>query len=291
MNASLSTTRAGVAVQPIRLYFGKGAVAALFLLVTSLITALPSQAANSPQLKLFPTTVLEDIRHTGDVAKEMESGLQELISRLDQQSQLFTESKCEGAEEDPGCTQLQNQLSDTYLEMLDVMDKNLPEMEKAVDSTRNSLQKRLRRELGQKMTPWDLQETLLGTASQQQDVSRPTMRGRSGMRLSDRFSQYYRLVSTNSSNAQQNASLAVIASDIYLDMEETSDLISRTRQEIARATLMGKLNQSFGVITPEMQDVVAGVKSILFGDSANDLPLAAPPVAASPQGYQSPLEM
>ena len=110
------------------------------------------------------------------------------------------------------------------------------------------------------MTPWDLQETLLGKASSQQQDSRPTMRGRSGMRLSDRFSQYYNLVSTNSSNAQQNASLAVIASDIYLDMEETSDLISRTRQEIARATLMGKLNQSFGVITPEMQDVVAGVE-------------------------------
>lgn len=265
-----------------------------FALATAIaLLCIPPQisAATSPQLKLFPTTVLEDIRHTGDVAKNMESGLQDTINRLDQQSELFVQSKCEGADEDPGCAQLQKQLSETYLEMLDVMDKNLPEMEKAVDSTRNSLEKRLRRELGQKMTPWDLQETLLGTSSDPQASSKPSMRGRSGMRLSDRFSQYYQLVSTNSSNAKQNASLAVIASDIYLDMEETSDLITRTRQEIARATLMGKLNHSFGVITPEMQDVVAGVKTILFGDAAADMPLAAPPIASTPQGYASPLEM
>ncbi|MEH6626498.1 MAG: hypothetical protein V7739_08635 [Motiliproteus sp.] len=264
----------------------------LILTTLSLLCFNPTlNAASSPQLKLFPTTVLEDIRYTGDVAKNMESGLQELIGRMDQQSELFVQSKCEGAEEDPGCAQLQKQLSDTYLEMLEVMEKNLPEMEKAVDSTRNSLQKRLRRELGQKMTPWDLQETLLGTASEQPTSSKPSMRGRSGMRLSDRFSQYYDLVSTNGSNAKQNASLAVIASDIYLDMEETSDLITRTRQEIARATLMGRLNQSFGVITPEMQDVVAGVKSILFGAAEEDMPLAAPPLASTPQGYSSPLEM
>ena len=43
-------------------------------------------------------------------------------------------------------------------------------------------------------------------------------------------------------------------------------LIQRTRQEIARATLMEQLNQSFGIITPEMIEVVGGVKSILFGD-------------------------
>ncbi len=248
-------------------------------------------AASAPQLKLFPTTVLEDIRHTGDVAREMESGLQSLIGKLDQQRQLFEQSKCDGADEDPGCAQLQKQLADTYLEMLEVMESNLPQMEKAVEGTRTSLEKRLRRELGQKMTPWDLQEALLGNDPGSSEKSGPSMRGRSGMRLSDRFSQYYRLVSNPGTGAGQNASLAVIAADIYLDMEETSHLIARTREEIARATLMGKLNQSFGVITPEMQDVVAGVKSILFGDGEDILPVAGPPAAATAQGYSSPLEM
>jgi hypothetical protein len=73
-------------------------------------------------------------------------------------------------------------------------------------------------------------------------------------------------------------------------MEETSLLIQRTRQEIARATLMEQLNQSFGIITPEMIEVVGGVKSILFGD-ADDMPaVSGPPPGAVEQAYRSPLE-
>ncbi|MDZ7684832.1 MAG: hypothetical protein U5O39_07335 [Gammaproteobacteria bacterium] len=65
------------------------------------------------------------------------------------------------------------------------------------------------------------------------------MRGRSGVRLSDRFKQYYDLVATRNNGASQ--SLAVIASDIYLDMDEASRLIAATRQEIGRAALMEQL--------------------------------------------------
>ncbi len=255
-----------------------------------LLFAIPTQAANTPTLKLFHTTVLEDIRHTGSVAKEMESGLQEVISRLDQQQQLIIDSKCEEADDDPGCAQLNKQLGATYLEMLNIMETNLPTMEQAVETTRKSLAKRLRKELGNGMTPWTLQENLLGGQSgKQASQTRPSLRGRSGMRLSDRFSQYYNLVSNSSSS--QGSSMAVIASDIYLDMEETSDLIARTRQEISRATLMGQLNQSFGTITPEMQEVVNGVKGILFGDPESEMPLAAPPTTADSTAYQSPLSL
>jgi uncharacterized protein YaiE (UPF0345 family) len=118
--------------------------------------------------------------------------------------------------------------------------------------------------------------------------SSPTLRGRSGMRLSERFKQYYQLVATSGSQSDQ--SLAVLASDIYLDMEETSVLIERTRQEIARATLMEQLNQSFGIITPEMMEVVGGVKTILFGDEDARALVAGPPPGSVEQAYRSPLE-
>jgi hypothetical protein len=108
------------------------------------------------------------------------------------------------------------------------------------------------------------------------------------MRLSERFKQYYQLVA--SSGAQSDQSLAVLASDIYLDMDETSVLIARTREEIARATLMEQLNQSFGSITPEMMEVVGGVKAILFGDEASRIQVAGPPPASVEQVYRSPLE-
>ena len=219
----------------------------------------------------------------------METGLQEVIGRLDQQQQLYLESKCEGAENDPGCQRLSKQIGATYLEMLGIMEERLPDMEHTVNNTRLSLEKRLRSELGNKMTSWTLQETLLGSPRESGTEVSPSLRGRSGMRLSERFRQYYQLVASSSSNSDQ--SLAVLASDIYLDMDETSVLISRTREEIARATLIEQLNQSFGTITPEMMEVVGGVKSILFGDESANYPVSAPPPGYFEEEYRSPLEI
>ncbi len=259
-------------------------------LVAGIVGVVANEArANTPTIRLFPTTVVEDLKQTGNVARDMETGLQEIIGRLDQQQQLYNESKCDGAENDSGCQRLARQIGATYLEMLGVMEDRLPDMEHTVNNTRRSLEKGLRSELGQKMTSWTLQETLIGNnAKTAQAEASPTLRGRSGMRLSERFKQYYQLVAT--SGAKGDQSLAVLASDIYLDMEETSLLIQRTRQEIARATLMEQLNQSFGIITPEMIEVVGGVKSILFGD-ADAVPLVAgPPPGSVEQAYRSPLE-
>ena len=262
--------------------------ARLALLVIGL-TACYMAVANTPTIRLFPTTVVEDLKQTGNVARDMETGLQEIIGRLDQQQELYLESKCDGADGDAGCQRLARQIGATYLEMLTIMEERLPDMEHTVNNTRNSLEKGLRNELGKKMTPWTLQETLIGgKADQPTSQPSPTLRGRSGMRLSERFKQYYQLVAT--SGAKGDQSLAVLASDIYLDMEETSLLIQRTRQEIARATLMEQLNQSFGIITPEMIEVVGGVKSILFGDAESTALVAGPPPGSVEEAYRSPLE-
>ena len=93
--------------------------APIMLLLLGCAVALATSAnANTPTIKLFPTTVVEDLKQTGNVARDMETGLQEVIGRLDQQQQLYNESKCDGAESDPGCQRLAKQLGATYLEML-----------------------------------------------------------------------------------------------------------------------------------------------------------------------------
>ena len=249
-----------------------------------------SDSAGGPTIRLFPTSVLEDIKETGYVAEEMETGLQDVIARMDQQSQLYQDSKCDGADGDPGCARIAKQLGATYLEMLNVMAERLPDMERAVNATRSSLERRLRGELGQKMTSWTLQENLLGNSPTGAASPEPRMRGRSGMRLSQRFQQYYQLVASSGTGASSQ-SMAVVAADIYLDMNEASELIARTQEEIGRATLMEQLNQSFGTITPEMQQVVDGVKSILFGDVESPYQVAGPPPGYEEKPYRSPLEM
>ena len=259
----------------------------VFLLALSATSAFG--AVSGPVVRLFPTTVLEDIRETAQVAEEMENNLQEVIHRLDLQEQLYTESLCQGADGDQGCERIGKQLGATYLEMLEIMSDRLPDMERAVTSTRNSLEKRLRQELGQRTTPTSLQNSLLGETNLSPRTERPALRGRSGVRLSDRFKQYYELVATHREGPGQ--SLAVVASDIYLDMEEAAQLIAATQDEIGRASLMEQLNQSFGLITPEMSAVVSGVKEILFGESVTDSPIASPPYAIGETEFVSPLAM
>ena len=76
-------------------------------------------------------------------------------------------------------------------------------------------------------------------------------------------------------------------------MDETSELIARTREEIARATLIEQLNQSFGAITPEMMEIVGGVK-IDFVWRRDNGGLRRSPVrlqeAVWSPSYRSPLE-
>jgi hypothetical protein len=259
-------------------------------LTVSLLAGTVNATPTGPVMRLFPTTVLEDIRETGEVAEQMENNLQDVIARLDLQQQLYNESRCAGADEDPGCDRIAKQLGATYLELLDIMTERLPEMERAVTSTHASLEKRLREELGQKSTPTALQNTLLGKPSAlTTETESIALRGRSGVRLSDRFKQYYSLVATRREGPAQ--SLAVVAADIYLDMEEAAMLIKATQQEISRAALVEQLNQSFGLITPEMSAVVNGVKSILFGEASADSPVASSPYPIGEAPFVSPLEM
>jgi hypothetical protein len=287
-----SITQGGLAMKTATICQQKAALRLFKQLLSGVLLLQLATCANAstPTINLFPTTVLEEIKHTGSVAAEMETGLQAVIGRLDEQQKLYLESKCEGNAGDPGCERIARQLGKSYLEMLNVMADKLPEMETAVNATSSSLEKRIRSELGQKKTSWTLQELLIGEGSANPArASQPSLRGKSGMRLSDRFSQYYKLVARSGGDA--NSSLAVIASDIYLDMQETSSLISRTREEISRATLMEQLNQSFGTITPEMQEVVAGVKAILFGEELDAIPMAIAPAAPVDNGFESALQM
>lgn len=267
------------------------AALALPLVTAAGVPAALAAEGAGPVVRLFPTTVLEDIRETGQVAEEMENSLQQVIHRLDLQQQLYEESLCAGADGDPGCDRIARQLGGTYLEMLELMSDRLPAMERSVENTRTSLEKRLHEEIGLRTTPTSLQDSLVGAvdAGPVTNADRPALRGRSGVRLSDRFQQYYDLVATR--RGGPGGSLAVIASDIYLDMEDASRLIAATQQEIARASLMEQLNQSFGLITPEMAAVVSGVKEILFGESGGEAAIAAPPYAVGEAPFVSPLAM
>jgi hypothetical protein len=249
--------------------------------------------APPPTIRLFPTTVVENVKESSQVAKDMETSLQDVIAQLEQQWDLYQESKCEGNEGDGGCAHIAQQMGDKYLEMLSLMDEQLPRIEHSVQATVDSLENRLRQELGQKLTARDLQEILLEAPPQSQ-LSSPkrTVHRRSSHRLSERFRQYYRLVLQAGAQAGASDSVALAAADIYLDSTEVLELLRLTQNEINRAQLMIELRNQFGAVTPEMHEVVTGVKKILLGEeNETSTPYeASPPTTAFPEEYRSPLE-
>ncbi len=218
-------------------------------------------AAAQPTLNIFPSQMVDNIKETGATAMALENDLQSVIAALDQQQQLYIESRCEGADGDQGCAQISREMATTYGRMLDIMAEQLPKMERSVNLTRDALRRRLADELGNKRTGADLQRLLRaeGRSAAAPLRTRPV---REGMRLSDRFTQYYNLVS----QSPGSQSLALLGAQMYLDLEDTSELIALTQQQIQRSRLVTNLSESFGTITPAMEETVTGVKRILFGE-------------------------
>ncbi|CAB1057486.1 hypothetical protein D1BOALGB6SA_2239 [Olavius sp. associated proteobacterium Delta 1] len=260
-----------------------GGVAVYFLILGQ----FPAAAKQSPTIRLFPTTVVENIKQTGQAAKAMEQDLQSVIDRLNQQEELYIASKCEGAGAEQGCSEIAGQLSQTYLEMLNLMETRLPGMEDSVRVTNASLEKRIRKELGRKTTPRGLQKVLEKTPQKATDSPRYTRRAG---RLSEKFRQYYKLVAM-APKMGSGGSLASVAAEIYLDTQQVQELIALTRDEISRAKLMIDLDQAYGIITPEMFEMVGRVKSILFGQAGEEEGIPGPPPGSTKAEYRSPLEM
>ena len=68
-------------------------------------------------------------------------------------------------------------------------------------------------------------------------------------------------------------------------------LIKLTRDEINRSRLMIELRNGFGTVTPEMSEVVSGVRNVLFGEEDGLAGgEAVPPAGTFPAEYRSPLE-
>ena len=114
-----------------------------------------------PKINLFPTSVVESLSETSRAARDMESGMYEVVAKLDKQQQAYESTGCEGSD-DKGCVQLRKAIRGTYKEMLGVMQESIPKMRATLDTTANSMGASLRSEIGRKMTPGDVQRILAG---------------------------------------------------------------------------------------------------------------------------------
>lgn len=242
-----------------------------------IMVALSVQAVSAaPRLNLFPRNVTEQLRSTGKAAKAMENDLKGVITELEKQMKLHKASGCENSN-DPGCEAIAGQISTKYGEMLDIMEQSLPEIKSSVKSTHEGVEKNIRKELGKKSTPADIQRML--SAKETPKV----YNGR--FSLSKRFAKYHKMIASHGQN-----NLATLAAEIYLDTSEVIRLIDLMEGEISRQSTIIELGNMYGTLTPEMTKTVSGVKTLIFGEPEAEgrLPEA---MEQEKTGFESPLEI
>ena len=219
-------------------------------------------ASLRPKINLFPTSVVENLSETSRAARNMESGMYEVVAKLEKQKQAYESTHC-AQSDDPGCVQLRKAIRGSYKEMLDVMQSSIPEMRSSLDATVDSMGTSLRSEIGRKMTPGDVQRILGGrTASVQGMGPVQTTANRQG-KLSKMFSRYYELVKRG---GQQSDALPVLASQIYLDSMQSLYFLDLIEAEIGSQSTELVLELEWGELTDQISSTVTDVKTLLWGD-------------------------
>lgn len=222
----------------------------------------PNSLAVAPTLNLFPTSVVENLQASADSAKEMEDGMESIVAQMDNQLQLYKDSKCEASDADAGCTQIKKGINTTYMSMLDKMQQQLPTMKQAMESTSKTLGKNIRTELGRKMTPLDLQRVIQGKKGGVKKIRKVT--GKRQGRMSGMLSKYHSMISLSSQKTQTQA---LLAAEIYADATETLDYINMIQMEIDQSKVMGGITTMWnGEPSEQMISTVTNVKAMLFGN-------------------------
>jgi len=216
-----------------------------------------------PKINLFPTSVVESLSETSRAARDMESGMYEIVAKLDKQKQAYEGTHCDNSE-DRGCVELRKAIRGSYKEMLDVMQSSIPQMRSSLDATADSMGNSLRSEIGRKMTPGDVQRILAGRSSSNQAIPRPSSSGARQGKLSKMFSRYYELVKRG---GKQSDALPVLASQIYLDSMQSLYFLDLIEAEIGSQSTELVLELEWGELTDQMSATVTDVKALLWGDT------------------------
>jgi hypothetical protein len=236
----------------------------------TLALAVPQKSDSTrPRINLFPTAVVESLSATSRAARDMESGMFEVVAKLEKQKQAYESTQCDNSD-DRGCVQLRKAIRGSYKEMLDVMQNSIPQMRTTLDTTASSMGANLRAEIGRKMTPGDVQRILAGRSTSSAGLSSIKPTGPHEGKLSKMFSRYYQLVKRG---GRQADALPVLASQIYLDSMQSLYFLDLIEAEIGSQSTELVLELEWGELTDQISATVTDVKTLLWGgaDRSEDI--------------------
>lgn len=231
------------------------------LSATILMVALDIGAA--PRLELFPTSVAENIRHASESASKMETEMEVVMRKMDEQQKLYQSAQCDNSSKDQGCGQIKRQIGETYREFLGTLKDTLPDVKTALQSTANELGSKIRQQLGNSMTPRDVQNLISGKKHSAGSIRKAT--GRKQGRISRMLDKINQMISLHRNNAPIPA---MLAAEIYADSSEALDIMTAIESTISASEVPLMLEGLWnGGPNEEMMGIVEATKVLLFGEA------------------------
>ena len=231
--------------------------------ITMLLTEFASaNVGTGPAVNLFTPVSIESLSETSRSARELESSLESLISKLEAQANLYEAADC-AVTYDNGCQKLRRGMKQTYKSLLTEMQEHLPDIRISIERTRDSLAERMQSELGRKMTPGDLQRLVSGRSETTNSAGRGLQNTR-GSRLSGLFEGYYKLVKRNSGS---NSTSTVLAAQLYIDSVNSATYLDLIEAEIDSQHTELLLELEWVELTDQMNGTVDNVKTFLWGST------------------------
>ena len=240
-------------------------------------------SAQQPQIELFPSTVIEDLREAGEAAEAFETDMMPTITALQNEMAEYDKLNCRGAVADPGCMQAERLLGNAYSKFLDSLNKHIPDMLNSMENIKETQGSSISRQIGRGLTPRQL-EGLISTsgAGVVDDQAEKILKG-AGFegRMSQRFGDYRTLVSSQAVNQQQGGT--VLAMINYLDAHSSATQLRALQGDLLSQQTTLKLPGAWGAPPSEqIRATVSSVQAVLFGEST---PNIDPPTGDSEEEF------
>lgn len=229
-------------------------------------------SAQQPQIELFPSTVVEDLREASQAAEAFETDMMPTITALQNELAEYDKLNCRGAVADPGCMQAQRLLGNAYSKFLDSLNEHIPDMLNSMENIKETQGSSISRQIGRGLTPRQLEELISTSgAGGVEDQAQRLLEG-AGFTgsMSKRFEGYRTLVSSQAVNQQQGG--AVLAMINYLDAHSSATQLKALQGDLLRQQSILNLPGAWGAPpSDQMRATVSSVQAVLFGESTQTI--------------------
>lgn len=230
--------------------------------VLSTAVMTPANAANSPQLELFPVSVQESFKQAEMQTVQMQSELTRISQEMKTQETLYKESKCDQLSDDAGCRQLKAQMREKFMELNTSVQESLPEVKRAVSHAHKTMGKSLTR-MANNYTPSQLVKLNHEAMQRGQKNSSQRISGRTPLgRMAAMFGKINKAIGSKQTN------LYVLASQTYADLSMINEELKLLEQNTANNAVVSSLGINLDDLSDESMDTIANYRSLVMGDEA-----------------------